>query len=138
MSDIRSVTLDQFVAAPRERVWAALDRARPAGALVGARRLAGSGRFSLQMGSAARSRARWSRAASRVRRHVQHLVDAHLAARRRGERTRRLLEHSGFDLDDPQGRYAFENMGMRLARRRPPPARDRAGRARFVDADHSR
>jgi hypothetical protein len=29
-----------------------------------------------------------------------------------GNGTRLLLEHPGFDLDDPQGRYAFENMGI--------------------------
>jgi uncharacterized protein YndB with AHSA1/START domain len=28
-----------------------------------------------------------------------------------GEGTRLLLEHSGFDLDDPRDRYAFEQMG---------------------------
>ena len=116
MSDIRSVTVDQFVAAPRERVWAALTEpdllARwwvpgDIAPVVGHR-------FLLQMG-------RWGEIPCEMVevREPELLVYTfnttwtltwQLVAE--GQGTRLLLEHAGFDLDDPQGRYAFENMGV--------------------------
>ncbi|MGZ4657801.1 MAG: SRPBCC family protein [Blastococcus sp.] len=116
MTDIRSVTVDQFVAAPRERVWAALTEpdllARwwvggDIAPIVGHR-------FTLQMGQ-------WGEIPCEMVevREPELLVYTfntswtltwELVAE--GNGTRLLLEHAGFDLDDPQGRYAFENMGI--------------------------
>jgi uncharacterized protein YndB with AHSA1/START domain len=115
VSDIRSVTLDQFVAAPPERVWAALTepdllaRWWVPGDIAP---IAGH-RFTLQMGQ-------WGEIPCEMVevREPELLVYAfntswtltwRLVAE--GNGTRLLLEHAGFDLDDPQGRYAFENLG---------------------------
>jgi uncharacterized protein YndB with AHSA1/START domain len=116
VSDIRSVTVDQFVAAPREQVWAALTDpdllARwwvpgDIAPVVGHR-------FVLQMGA-------WGEIPCEMVevREPELLVYTFNTSWRltwqlvaEGAGTRLLLEHSGFDLDDPQGRYAFENMGL--------------------------
>jgi uncharacterized protein YndB with AHSA1/START domain len=116
VSNIRSVAVDQFVAAPRERVWAALTHpdllARwwvpgDIAPVVGHR-------FVLQMGP-------WGEIPCEMVevREPELLVYTFNTSWRlawqlvaEGAGTRLLLEHSGFDVDDPQGRYAFENMGI--------------------------
>jgi uncharacterized protein YndB with AHSA1/START domain len=116
VSDIRSVTLEQFIAAPRERVWAALTEP----GLLARWWLPGDiaptigDRFTLQMGQ-------WGEIPCEVVEirepellvytfNTAWMLTWRLVAEGKG--TRLLLEHSGFDLDDPQGRYAFENMGI--------------------------
>ena len=116
MSDIRSVNVDQFIAAPREEVWAALTQpdllARwwvpgDIAPVVGHR-------FILQMGQ-------WGEIPCEIveAREPELLVYTfnttwtltwELVAE--GSGTRLMFEHAGFDLDDPQGRYAFEGMGI--------------------------
>jgi len=116
VSDIRSVTVDQFVAAPRERVWTALTDPAwlPRWWVPGDIAPTMGHRFILQMGQ-------WGEIPCEIveSREPELLVYTfntswtltwRLVAE--GTGTRLLLEHSGFDLDDPQGRYAFENMGI--------------------------
>ncbi len=115
MSDIRSVTIDQFVAAPRERVWAALTEPDELARwwVPGDIAPITGHRFTLQMGQ-------WGEIPCEMvearepellvyRFNTSWTLTWQLVAE--GNGTRLLLEHSGFDLDDPQGRYAFENMG---------------------------
>ncbi|MGZ4640487.1 MAG: SRPBCC family protein [Blastococcus sp.] len=137
MTDIRSVTVDQFVAAPRERVWAALTEpdllARwwvggDIAPIVGHR-------FTLQMGQ-------WGEIPCEmveVREpellaytfNTSWTLTWELVAE--GNGTRLLLEHAAVRPRRPAGPLRVREHGHRLARRRPPPPRDRAGRARFAD-----
>lgn len=109
-----TVTVDQFIARPPERVWAALtqpDLLERWWAPSDIRPEVGH-RFHLQMPT-------WGPQPAEVLevREPELLVYTfadwtltwRLVAEGRG--TRLILEHSGFDLDDPQHRFAFDNMG---------------------------
>lgn len=114
-TDTASVSVDQFVAAPPERVWRALTEPELlAGWWVPGDIAAVVGhRFHLQM-------PRWGSIPCEVTvveppsRFVYTFNERWTLDWRvvpEGTGTRLLLEHSGFDLDDPQDRYAFEHMG---------------------------
>jgi uncharacterized protein YndB with AHSA1/START domain len=110
-----SVTVDQFVAAPPEKVWRGLTEPElharwwapgDVAPVVGHR-------FHLQM-------PRWGAIPCEVLEVVPHerfvytfngtwTLTWRLVAE--GAGTRLLLEHSGFDLDDPRDRFALDNMG---------------------------
>lgn len=109
-----SITVDQFVAAPRERVWRYLTEPDlHAHWWVPGDVAADEGHeFHLQMPG-------WGAVPCRVieskpyERFVYTFngdwtLHWHLVPE--GAGTRLLLEHSGFDLDDPQARAAFERM----------------------------
>jgi uncharacterized protein YndB with AHSA1/START domain len=111
----RTITVDQFVARPPAAVWRALTEpdllarwwaASDVAAIVGHR-------FTLDMGP-------WGPAPCEVLEVVEHERFVYSFTERwtltwtlvaEGAGTRVLLEHAGFDLDDPQHRHAFEMMG---------------------------
>lgn len=110
-----SVHVDQFVARPPAAVWRALTDpdmlarwwvAGDIAAIVGHR-------FTLDMGA-------WGKVACEVlevvepERLVYTFDEAWTLTWRlvpEGSGTRLFLDHTGFDLDDPRGRFAFDTMG---------------------------
>jgi uncharacterized protein YndB with AHSA1/START domain len=111
----RTITVDQFIARPPAAVWRALTEpdlvarwgtAGDVAAVVGHR-------FTLDMGP-------WGPASCEVLEVVEPERFVYSFTERwtltwtlvaEGAGTRVLLEHAGFDLDDPQHRHAFEMMG---------------------------
>jgi uncharacterized protein YndB with AHSA1/START domain len=115
MSMVAAVTVDQFVAGPPEKVWRAITEPELIGRwwVPGDVKAVVGHEFTLQM-------PKWGAIGCVVTEVVEPERFAYtfngtwtltwtLVPEGRG--TRLLLEHSGFDLDDPQGRHAFENMG---------------------------
>jgi len=114
MTATRSITVDQFIAQPPERVWAGLTTPEllarwwapgDVAATVGHE-------FLLEMPG-------WGQVpcvvleADEPERLVYTFADWTLTWRLvpEGSGTRLFLEHAGFDLDDPQHVFAFDNMG---------------------------
>jgi uncharacterized protein YndB with AHSA1/START domain len=110
----RTVTVDQFIARPPERVWLALTVPEQLAAwwVPGDIAAVAGHRFVLEMPG-------WGNVACEVlevvepERLVYSFGDWTLTWRlvAEGTGTRLLLEHAGFDLDDPQHRFAFDHMG---------------------------
>jgi uncharacterized protein YndB with AHSA1/START domain len=111
----RSIHVDQFIAAPPARVWRALTV--PDGLASwwapGDIRAEVGHRFMLEMQG-------WGQVPCEVlevdpeRRLVMRFTDDWVITfvlEPEGSGSRLLLEHSGFDLDDPGHRFAFEQMG---------------------------
>jgi uncharacterized protein YndB with AHSA1/START domain len=108
------IEVDQFIAAPPERVWAALTVPEQLARwwVPGETAPAVGHRFVLEMPG-------WGNVACEVlevdepERLVYTFADWTLTWTLvpEGTGTRLLLEHAGFDLADPQHRFAFDNMG---------------------------
>lgn len=114
-TDTTTFSVDQFISAPVEKVWRALTEPDLVAAWWACGDIAPvvGHRFSFAMGQ-------WGQIACEVtvveppRRFVytfdtRWTIDWRLEPE--GHGTRLLLEHSGFDQDDPRDRYALENMG---------------------------
>lgn len=111
----RTISVDRFVARPPADVWRALtdpDLLARWWTTGDVRPVVGH-EFTLDMGP-------WGPAACRVLEVVEPERFVYSFTERwtltwtlvaEGAGTRLLLEHAGFDLDDPQGRHAFEVMG---------------------------
>ncbi|RTL70768.1 MAG: SRPBCC domain-containing protein [Pseudonocardiaceae bacterium] len=115
MSETAAITVDQFVAAPPERVWRALTDPETHARWWAPGDIAGvvGHRFHLEMpgfGSIP-----WEVLEAQPHERFVYTFDGEwtltwtLVAE--GTGTRLLLEHSGFDLDDTRARAAFERMG---------------------------
>lgn len=109
-----SVTVDQFIARPPARVWAAITEPELLAQwwVPGDIEATVGHEFHLEMPG-------WGPQACKVlevdaeRRLVYTFADWTLSwtLEAEGSGTRLILEHSGFDLDNPQHRFAFDNMG---------------------------
>jgi uncharacterized protein YndB with AHSA1/START domain len=111
---LQTISLDQFIARPPERVWAAIttpDLVAQWWAPGDIAPVVGH-EFHFDM-------AGWGQVPCTVlevvepERFVHTFADWTITWRLvpEGTGTRLLLEHAGFDLDDPQHRFAFDNMG---------------------------
>lgn len=113
-TELDTISVDQFIARPPERVWRALTEPEQLAAWWATGDVAAvvGHRFTLEMPG-------WGGVACEVlevvepERFVYTFADWTLAWRlvSEGSGTRLFLDHSGFDLDDPQHRFAFDNMG---------------------------
>ena len=114
MSPEPSITVDQFIAQPPDRVWASLTTPELLAAwwVPGDIRPVVGHEFLLEMPG-------WGAVPCVVlevdepTRLVYSFADWTLTWQlvAEGTGTRLLLEHAGFDLDDPQQRFAFDQMG---------------------------
>jgi uncharacterized protein YndB with AHSA1/START domain len=113
--DTRTIEVDQFVDQRPARVWQALTEPELLARWWAAGDIAPSvgHRFTLDMGG-------WGKVPCEVLEVVpeQRLVFTFTEnwtltwrLEAEGSGTRVFLEHAGFSLDDPQGRFAFDNMG---------------------------
>lgn len=109
-----TITVDQFIPRPVERVWAAItspDRLAKWWVPGDIAPVVGH-RFTLEMPG-------WGNVPCEVHEVVENERLVYTFADwtltwtlvAEGTGTRLLLEHSGFDLDNPQHRFAFDNMG---------------------------
>jgi uncharacterized protein YndB with AHSA1/START domain len=109
-----TITVDQFIARPPERVWKALTEPEQLAAwwVPGDIAAVVGHEFVLEMPG-------WGNVPCEVLEVVEPTLLVYAFADwvltwrlvPEGAGTRLLLEHSGFDLDNPQHRFAFDNMG---------------------------